>query len=186
MSILSKLMEKPMAKKERVEKGEIGEADLNKWLQAAGLSYVAICQAKETFAPLFANEVKRPDFLLLLDSIGLIAVDAKNFSPTEWEGKACYTLSVESELMRSVAFERIFRIPLWYAYRNHEDNGQSWHWISALKAIEVGTKRDGQWGGFLSIEHGHFAHIRSADDMAKLYTQRLPGISRIGALPLSS
>lgn len=180
------LTEDIRAKKERIEKGEQGEADLSKWLAASCLSYVAICQARETFAPMFTGEVKRPDFLVLLDSVGLIAVDAKNFAPKEYDGQTCYTMTLESELKRSIAFERVFRMPLWYAYRNNEDDGESWHWISALKAIEVGTRRDGQWGPFLSIEHSHFAHVRIPDDIAKLYTQRLPGVARIAALPMES
>ena len=58
--------------------GKQGEDAMNAWLQLHGFSYVAICQAPDTFAPLFGTAVKRPDFLLLLESIGLIAIDVKN------------------------------------------------------------------------------------------------------------
>ncbi|TAA09846.1 hypothetical protein EA658_04145 [Pseudoxanthomonas winnipegensis] len=168
------------------EKGDVGESDLNAWLGQSGLSYVAICQARENFAPLFTGEIKRPDFMVLLDSIGLIAVDAKNFEVTEWDGASCFTLSVETELLRAVAFERMFRIPLWYAYRCEESEQLAWYWISALKAVEVGTRRVGRHGDFLTIELKHFARVVVPDDMARLYAQRLPGVSRIAALPLST
>jgi len=168
------------------EKGDVGENDLSAWLGQSGLSYVAICQAKDSFAPLFTGKIKRPDFMVLLDSIGLIAVDAKNFEVTEWDDAPCFTLSVETELVRAVAFERMFRIPLWYAYRSEENEQLAWYWISALKAVEVGTRRDGRHGDFLTIQLEHFARVVVPDDMAKLYAQRLPGVSRITALPLSA
>lgn len=45
-----------------IELGKQGEGAMNAWLQLHGFSYVAICQAPETFAPLFGTAVKRPDF----------------------------------------------------------------------------------------------------------------------------
>lgn len=107
---------------------------MNAWLQLHGFSYVAICQAPDTFAPLFGTAVKRPDFLMLLESIGLIAIDVKNYVQFKHANQACYSLPYESELKRAVAFERLFRIPVWYAYFNRQDAGRSFHWISALKA----------------------------------------------------
>ena len=160
------------------QKGDTGEAALNQWFKSQQLSYVAICQAKESFQPLFSNDVKRPDFLLLFESIGLIAVDAKNYKLNT--GKY-YTLPIETELKRSVAFERLFRLPLWYAYY---DNDNSWYWISALKAVEVGKERGKGDGRFIAIKRDQFEHIKTADDLAKLYTHRLPSISKIAALPV--
>ncbi|PPT64308.1 hypothetical protein [Xanthomonas arboricola] len=187
MSILRRISESIVGTKEAIkEKGDIGETDLCKWLGDSGLSYVAVCQARESFAPLFTGEIKRPDFMVLLDSIGLIAVDAKNFDLKEWDGSPCFTLSLQKELLKAVAFERMFRIPLWYAYRGEDNDNVSWYWISALKAVEVGIKRDGRHGDFLTISLEHFAHVVNPDDMAKLYTQRLPGVSRIAALPVTN
>ena len=114
-------------------KGEQGERALNEWFHPQGLSYVHVDQRKETFAPLFRDCVKRPDFLVLLESIGLIAVDAKNYTLSRGE----YTLRLEEEVRSVLAFERLFRIPMWYAYLSQENN-QTWYWISALRSMEVG------------------------------------------------
>ena len=162
------------------EQGVAGESALNQWFKEQGFSYVAVCQAKETFAPLFCGEVKRPDFLLLIDSLGLIAVDSKNY---RYSG-GVYTLNVEAELKRSVAFERLFRVPLWYAYYDETDGRPSWYWISALKAVEVGERRarNENREEFLAIARQHFEHIVTAADIAKLYTHRLPGVGKIAAL----
>lgn len=160
---------------EIIAKGKEGEEELNKWFQSQGLSYVAVCQSPETFAPLFSDNLKRPDFLLLLESIGLIAVDAKNY---KFSG-GVYTLPLESELRRSMTFERLFRIPIWYAYIAEDKS--SWYWISALKAIEIGDVRKNTTTGedFLAIKLEHFEHITVNADLGKLYTHRLPSITKL-------
>lgn len=68
----------------------------------------------------------------------MIAIDVKNRNRYK---NTCYSLPYEDELRRAVAFERLFRIPVWYAYFNREDAGQSFHWISALKALEVARSK---------------------------------------------
>jgi hypothetical protein len=163
-----------------IEAGAAGEAALNAWLKREKLSYVAVCQAKDTFSPLFSSEVKRPDFLLLLESVGLLAVDAKNYT----RSGRFYTLKMESEVKRSVAFERLFRMPVWYAYYDVEEGSEKWYWISALKAVEVGEERtNGNTGEqFLAIELQHFEQISSREDLSKLYTHRLPSVKRIANL----
>lgn len=159
------------------EKGKLGEQALNEWLKTNGLSYMYISQSQDTFAPLFQNNVKRPDFFILLDSIGLIAVDVKNYNLS----KGVYTLKLEEELRRVLTFERLFRIPVWYAYFAQDDGKTIWYWISALKAVEVGkvrtnkdTKED-----FIAINLEHFERVESNADLGKLYTHRLTNTNKI-------
>lgn len=164
------------------DQGLVGEQALNDWLKEQKLSYVAVCQAKETFSPLFAADVKRPDFLLLFEALGMIAVDVKNYKLSG----GVFTLELEAELRRSIAFERLFRIPVWYAYCDEKKFGKEWHWISALKAIEVGEVRQNgtKKTSFLAIKKEHFEHIACATDLAKLYTHRLSSVAKIAATPL--
>lgn len=164
------------------EKGRIGEQALNGWFQREGLGYVAICQSPESFAPMFKADVKRPDFLMLIEGVGLLAVDAKNYR--QWNGQ--FTLNISNELRQSVAFERLFRIPLWYAYRDCESSDPAWYWISALKIVEVGVRRGQSNNQFLSIDLRHFERIEIAADLAKLYSHRLPGARAISRLPLKT
>lgn len=158
-----------------VLKGKEGEVELNMWFQNHGLSYVAVCQSPDTFSPLFGTSVKRPDFLLLLESIGLIAVDAKNYTLS----KGVFTLPKELEWRRSMTFERLFRIPIWYAYM--ADDKKSWYWISALKAIEVGEVRKNKKTGeeFLAIKLEQFEVITTNEDLGKLYTHRLKSTTKL-------
>ncbi|WUR15160.1 hypothetical protein E7V67_008660 [[Empedobacter] haloabium] len=159
-----------------IDKGAEGERQLNDWFSRHLLPYVAICQAPGSFAPLFRGAVKRPDFLMLVEGVGLLAIDAKN--------KKCshgFTLELETELKKAVAFERLFRLPLWYAFSDCDAGMDGWYWISALKAVEVGMTRTATDSklAFLAIELKHFEHIRVPADLAKLYTHRAGGYERL-------
>jgi hypothetical protein len=158
------------------QKGEEGERKLNDWLQNAGLGYIYVKQTKELFPPVFANAVKRPDFLVLLEAVGLIAVDVKNYTLKN----GGFTLRLEDELQRMLTFERLFRMPVWYAFM-HEEPGHPpvWYWISAVKAIEVGTLRNNNTSGdeFIAFPLEQCERIETNEDLAKLYTQRLPSLT---------
>lgn len=151
-------------------KGDEGESELNTWFNDNNLCYLFLSQDPKIFAALFPGAIKRPDFLVLIESVGLIAVDAKNYTCSG----GVYTLELEKELVRVLTFERLFRIPVWYAYKGQDVDGPVWYWISALKALEVGQRRakGGTKKDFLAIKLEHFAAIRTEQDMGLLYTQR--------------
>ena len=123
---------------------------------------------------MFSSQVKRPDFLLLIDSIGLIAVDIKNYNIFKSKHLG---LNYESELKKTLAFERLFRLPVWYAYKNCEE----WLWISALKAIEVGEIKtnSGTNEKFLSLNIDDFTIVKSNSDIGKLWEQRVPFSNKV-------
>lgn len=164
------------------EKGLEGELALNEWLNKNGLSYLYIDQSINSFSSLFSNNLKRPDFLVLLESIGMIAVDVKNYQMS----RGVYTLSMEAEFQKALTFERVFRLPLWYAYRGDIEGQEVWYWISALKAIEVGELRTNSKTGdkFIAMRIEHFEIISTNQDLAKLYTHRLPSIESIPKVPV--
>ncbi len=161
------------------DKGKAGEEAFNQWPRGYNLSYVSVCQSKESFSTLFPFHVKRPDFLLLFEALGMIAIDIKNYQSSG----GVFTLKYEEELRRSIAFERLFRIPVWYVFCDPDGFGMSWYWISALKAVEVGDKRTNEntRQEFLAIKKTEFAHICTADDLALLYTQRLPSVTKLAS-----
>jgi hypothetical protein len=166
------------------EKGRIGEVMLGKWFDAERLGFVSICQSKESFSSLFAGAVKRPDFFLLLEGIGLLAIDAKN---KKLAGDR-FTLNLKRELRSAIAFERLFRMPLWYAFRDCDIPDSPWYWISALKAVEVGLKNERKDNGeeFLAIRLCAFEKVESARDLSKLYTQRSRAFHNLAGLPLNA
>lgn len=157
--------------------GQYGEDQFTAWLNKFGLSYLYINQHPDHFATMFSETVKRPDFLVLLDSIGMLAVDVKNHTASG----GVLTLSWELETARVLAFERIFRIPFWYAYLQERDGKEVWFWISALKAVEVGERRiNGKTGlEFLAIKLDDFQKISEGEDLGRLFTQRMPGYKNV-------
>jgi hypothetical protein len=161
-------------KKLIIAQGNEGERRLNAWFNAQGMSYVFINQDRKHFARLFQGELKRPDFLMLLEGIGILAVDAKFCSPNDYGN---YTLG-EDELRKAANFERLFRIPVWYAFLVEEDGLEQWLWISLLKTLEVGVDR----GEYRTIQPDEFVVIEGNEDLGRLYSQRLPSLKRVGSI----
>lgn len=154
------------------KQGRDGESAFNDWLNQNNISFLYLNQDKSRFASLFSDDVKRPDFLVLIESIGLLAVDVKNYTHYKDGG---YSLGLEKEIRRVITFERIFRIPVWYAYFSEKEKSNAWYWISALKAVEVGEVRGEKKKGqeeFLFLKDEHFVRIETNDDLGRLYTHR--------------
>jgi len=152
-----------------IEKGNEGEERLNKWFQENGLTYFQIKQDVQSFMHTFAKVMKRPDFFLLLEDVSMIAVDAKNYK------LSCgyFTLN-KGELHRALSYEIITKMPFWFAYLHQTETGTKWYWMSALKALEVGTVRTNSRTNeeFLALSLSDFISIQHQEDIGKLYTQR--------------
>ena len=72
-------------------------------------------------------------------------------------------------------------MPVWYSYRV---NAQSWDWISALKAIEVGKLiKPENRESFLLIENEDFIQVARAEDLGKLYGDTLSSVKQIAETP---
>ena len=53
------------------------EQRFKEWLENKGYAYLYIDQSLDCFSSLFKGVTKRPDFLVVINSIGIIAVDVK-------------------------------------------------------------------------------------------------------------
>lgn len=150
-----------------ISKGTEAEEYMNLWLQENGIGFFAIDQSPNSFANFFVDKIKRPDYFILLQSLGLLGVDTKNCEL--YQGS--YPLSI-NEINKAIAFERDTRIPFWFAYLRRDKKGDCWYWISALTASSVGTvKTNSQTGDeFMSIGLKYFIHIRTRHDFGLLYT----------------
>jgi hypothetical protein len=158
---------------EIVNKVKDSEQDLINWLDENKFSYLYINQDIKYFSKLFTNQVKNPDFLLLIDSIGLIAVNIMNY--TIFNDKHL-SLNYESEFKNTLTFEKISKLPVWYVYKNNDE----WLWISALKAIEVGEMKinSGTNEKFLSLNIDDFTTVKSNSDIGKLWEERVSFYSK--------
>ncbi|MDD5758932.1 MAG: hypothetical protein PHI06_07595 [Desulfobulbaceae bacterium] len=154
---------------DRVAKGNEAEGYMNLWLQENGIGFFGINQSPESFANFFVDRIKRPDYFVLLQSIGILAVDTKNCEL--YQGS--FPLGI-NEINKAMAFERDTRIAFWFAYLHRSENRDCWYWISALSARSVGTvKTNGKTGDdFMSIGLQHFIPIRTRHDFGLLYTSQ--------------
>ena len=153
------------------EQGKEGESLFQKWLDSHDLGYLRVDQERSTLPKIFKDSIKRPDFLLLLPSIGFIAIDVKNYTLQ----KNSYTLKIDRELERAISFEHYTRIYLWYAYRSKDDEGyKKWSFISAHRAMEKGIKkRNKKKENYLEIEKKYFTEVIESSDLGGLFTSRI-------------
>jgi hypothetical protein len=93
---------------ERIEQGEGGERALQDWLDRSHLAYLFLDQKPLTIPTHHRASIKRPDFLVAVDGMGTVAVDAKAFID------GCFVLDA-AERRRLDGFETAFNIPVWYA-----------------------------------------------------------------------
>jgi hypothetical protein len=103
----------------RLEKGERGERALQHWLDRSRLAYLFLDQSPRTIPAAYRANIKRPDFLVAVEGVGTIAVDAKAKSFID----GCFVLDA-SEQRRLEGFESFFGIPVWYACFPPEEPGR--------------------------------------------------------------
>jgi hypothetical protein len=101
---------RPEVALERLAQGEGGERKLQDWLDRSRLAYLYLDQTPLTIPAAHLANIKRPDFLVAVDGLSTIAVDAKAKSFID----GGFVIDV-SERRRLDGFEAIFGIPVWYA-----------------------------------------------------------------------
>ena len=156
-----------VCQRKKIEKGIYGEEQLLSWFQDNKIGFILINQTPHTFSLAFSSTIKRPDFLVVLPSIGLIAVDAKNYKCS----RGCFTIC-EEELKKALRFEMLTKMPFWFAYlHNDQKNHSVWCWISVLKAQRTGIKRQNKITGhnFYVIDLGHFTHVTDGCNLGQIF-----------------
>jgi hypothetical protein len=99
----------PEVQLQRLEKGEGGERALQDWLDRSRLAYLYLDQTPLTIPAAHRADIKRPDFLVAVEGLGTVALDAKAKSFID----GCFLLDA-SERRRLDGFESTFGIPVWY------------------------------------------------------------------------
>ena len=159
--------------RQRSKQGKEGEDLFQKWLQNFDAPFLRVDNDTETYAQLFKGKLKRPDFLLLITGMGLLAVDVKNLTPVKKE-EGGFFLDFEEELNYSVEFEHAFKIFLWYAIRDKSaESDNKWHFISAYDALqngEIKTRENNTH--YYHIAGKYFTVIENANDVPELLKDR--------------
>ena len=156
-----------------LEKGSLAEAEFKKWLEKNNLPYLYIKQDKETFSSIFRNNMKRPDFIILISNLGLIMVDVKHRDIN----KNQQTFPLDTlETEKFSVLQRNFNIPVWYAISNDNVGYRTWFWIPISKVLETGVKTfksTKSHQGFFSISIDQFTQISYNDSLERLFSGNL-------------
>lgn len=105
------------------------EVTFKQFLEANHYPHLYVSQATETYGSCTKDYFKRPDFLVSLPSLGLIAVDVKDRRP---HSKGDFILDCEREADRFLNFQRLFMLPGWYCFMSSSqtEHRQVWSFIS--------------------------------------------------------
>lgn len=90
--------------------GDAAESQFMAWLDRCGLPYMYVEQSPLTVPEGFRGEIKRPDFLVGIPTVGMLAYDVK--------AKTIYndTIIIDAYEHRTFRnFETCFNITVWYA-----------------------------------------------------------------------
>ena len=99
------------------ESGRYAEVAFRAWLLDSKLGFLEVDQTHNTLPVYLRTIVKRPDFLVGILSVGMVAVDVKARTPI-MDGFLTIDID-EYESFR--VFERYFGMPVWYAcYLNRD------------------------------------------------------------------
>jgi hypothetical protein len=99
-----------LSRLERKQQGDAAEARFRSWLDRCVLPHIFVDQAPLTIPKALKGEIKRPDFLIGIPSIGTIAVDVK--------AKSIYddTIIIDAYEHRTLMnFETYFSMGVWFA-----------------------------------------------------------------------
>lgn len=140
-----------------------GEEEFKNWLDKKGYPYFYIEQSPETFSSFFKGLSKRPDFFVVIQHFGIIAVDVK-----ERNNKyQTFTLDEEQDVKKYLEFERITRLPVWFVFCRADDGYKIWYWIPLFKVLECELK-NGKEGAFRVIKTSDCIILQDRDNISRL------------------
>ncbi len=99
-----------LGRRERQAQGTAAEDRFRAWLDRCTLPHIFVEQSKETIPVPLRGEIKRPDFLVGVPTIGTLAVDVK--------AKRVYadTILIDAYEHRTLLnFETFFNVSVWFA-----------------------------------------------------------------------
>ena len=117
------------------DRGRAAEAAFKAWLVDSRLAFMVVDQTPLTMPRHLSGSVKRPDYLVGILSIGLVAVDVKARTPVEG-----HLLIDADEHAAFGLFERYFGTPVWYACYT-EGHARS---CCLFRNVDICPERDGR------------------------------------------
>ena len=151
----------------------LAESKFKEWLERHKIPFMYIQQDSDTFASVFKDVGKRPDFMILLPNFGLILVDIKDKDINTQYKTYCID---EKETMKYSSLQRKFNLHIWYVLSNSTIDYKTWFWIPVSKVLESGIKTHkagGSGEGFFPIPTDEFIQIAHNDSISRLFEKGL-------------
>lgn len=105
------------------ERGLAAERDFQRWLDEAELPHLYVEQSPLTVPASLRGQIKRPDYLVAIPHVGMIAFDVK--CKSVYQGR--FLFDVE-EVQKMRVFSKLFRLTLFFACLDPEGSDQS-YWV---------------------------------------------------------
>lgn len=105
------------------KRGAAAEADFKAWLDDSRLPYIYATQDRESVPAYWRGQLKRPDYMVAMPYMGIVAFDVK--SKTIYEGGYWFD---DAEIRGLALFSELFCVSTFFACM---DPGGSWnsHWF---------------------------------------------------------
>ncbi len=161
--------------KQSNRKGAEAERYFRKWLDQHHIPYFYISQDLLTPISRGLKEVfnaKRPDFIVLIEKLGLIFVDVKF---RDWSDSGSFTINA-ANVNKYASLQKNFNFKVWLALSNEKVNFRKWYWVNITDIVrnyrpgKVFRNFAGRTKVYLaySIPVEHHAHINFEDDINDL------------------
>lgn len=111
-------------------KGAKAETDFRAWLDASTLPHLYVEQSPVTVPEPLRGKIKRPDYLVGIPGVGLVAFDVK--AKTVYDGCLIFDLD---EIRKLRTFARLFHLTVYFACLNTEGAGGFWVRLDQLDDV---------------------------------------------------
>ncbi len=128
------------------------------WLNKNRIPYAPISRDTRLFSDALKEifEAKTPDFLILIEKLGLIFVDVKY---KEFHTSKRVFLLDPEEVKEYLNLEKKFNFKVWFIFSNDEMSHGEWHWLSVEDAAGMRDTIKPAFGGRKGEYRGNLMHI---------------------------
>jgi hypothetical protein len=144
------------------------EKKFAEWLDEREIAYWYVEQERKTKSKrLRSEDVKRPDFVVFVDNVGLILVDVKGYGPY---AKADNFNVNSGEVVRYVRFGNKFKLSVWFVFSFEEVRFKTWYWIPVEDVMDCDlVVRSDEDSSFYAVPMDLFCQLGVDDGIGELF-----------------
>jgi Holliday junction resolvase len=137
-------------------KGVAAERAFQAWLDSSVLPHMYVEQSRLTVPAPLRGQIKRPDYLVGIPGVGLVAFDVK--AKTVYQGKILFDVA---EVQKLRTFARLFHLTVYFACLDAEGS-QDGFWVRLDQLDKVAVTRR-RFGPVLALPISHALPVSLAE-----------------------